>query len=326
MQADLFTKLTIVVCTKNRLNSLQLFFESCDSLIRNKNVNIVIVDSSTPPLRFQDLKFSSKTQSDASRIKLIYERPGIPRARNCALREIKTDLVTFVDDDISLPSNFSELIFEHFNKYPQTAGVGPRILGMYESFQVPVSEGFFAKIYKRRVNKSLGKLTSYGENFWFPESYKPSLELCEWLPGCCMTYNFKVLKNLIFNTGLENGPGKSYAVGEDVDFSTRASKFGPLYFIGSILIEHREEPGARDDRFLMAKARGSFRAYLTYSQRITIFPTLYHLIVNIGASLLRFFVGKRGSSKKLSEDVVTFIFYIREFHSRNLRQEEVTGS
>ena len=125
---------------------------------------------------------------------------------------------------------------------------------------------------------------------------------------------------------MENGPGKSYAVGEDVDFSTRASKCGPLYFIGSILIEHREEPGARDDRILMAKARGSFRAYLTYEQRIPILPTLYHLSVNVGASLLRIFIGKAYASKKLKEDIVTLIFYIREFHSRNLRQEEVSGS
>ena len=320
MQADAFDKLTIVVCTKNRLSSLQLFFESCGSLVDNDNINFIIVDSSTPPLRFENLEFLSKTQSVTPRIKLIHEKPGIPRARNRALREIKTDLATFVDDDISLPSNFSNLIFEHFNKYPQTAGVGPQILGMYESFQISGNEGFFAKAYKRRVKRSFGKLTNYGENFWFPERYTPSLALCEWLPGCCMTYNFKVIKNLIFNTSLENGPGKSYAVGEDVDFSTRASELGPLYFIGSILIDHREEPGARDDRILMAKARGSFRAYLTYEHRIPILPTLYHLTANVGASLLRVFLGKPIASSKLKEDIMTFIFYIRESFSQKLKK------
>jgi len=323
MQADAFAKLTIVVCTKNRLSSLKLFFESCDSLVKNDNINFIIVDSSTPPLRFEDLEFLSKTQNASSKINLLYEKPGIPRARNRALREIKTDLATFVDDDISLPSNFSELIFEHFNKYPQTAGVGPQILGMYESFQISGNEGFFAKTYKRRVKRSFGKLTNYGENFWFPEGYTPSLALCEWLPGCCMTYNFKVIKNLKFNTGLENGPGKSYAVGEDVDFSTRASKLGPLYLISSILINHREEPGARDDRILMAKARGSFRAYLTYEQRIPILPTLYHLTINMGSSLLRIFLGKPNASTKLKEDIVTFIFYIRESYSQKLKEGEV---
>jgi len=322
MQADAFTKLTIVVCTKNRLSSLQLFFESCDSLVRNHEINFVIVDSSTPLLRFEDLAFLSKMQSPSSRVELIHEKPGIPRARNRALREIKTDLVTFVDDDISLPGNFSELIFGHFNKYPQTAGVGPKILGMYKNFQISENDGFFAKIYKRRVKKSFGKLTSYGENFWFPESYTPGLTFCEWLPGCCMTYNFKVIKNLIFNTSLENGPGKSYAVGEDVDFSSRASDLGPLYFVSSILIDHREEPGARDDRILMAKARGSFRAYLTYERRIPILPTLYHLTVNLGASLLRILIRKPNASKKLKEDIFTFIFYIRESYSRKLKQSE----
>jgi GT2 family glycosyltransferase len=323
MQADTFTKLTIVVCTKNRTGSLQLFFDSCDSLVKNEKIDFIIVDSSTPPLRFEDLAFLSKIQSVTSKIKLIYEKPGIPRARNRALREIKTDLVTFVDDDISLPSNFSTLILEHFNKYPQTAGVGPRILGMHDDFQISDNEGFFTKIYKRRVKKSFGKLTNYGENFWFPEIYTPVLALCEWLPGCCMTYNFNIIKDLIFNTSLENGPGKSYAVGEDVDFSSRASEFGPLYFVSSILIEHREEPGARDDRLLMAKARGSFRAYLTYEQRIPILPTLYHLIVNLGASLLRIIIRKPNASKKLKEDVVTVIFYIRELYLRKLKQREV---
>ena len=320
MREDAFSQLTIVVCTKNRLSSLKLFFESCVSLIENENVNIIIVDSSTPPLRFQDLEFLSKMQNGTSRIKIIYESPGIPRARNRAFREIKTDLVTFVDDDISLPHNFSEQIFEHFNKYPHTAGVGPRILGMYENFQISGNEGLFAKMYKRRVNKSFGKLTNYGENFWFPENSTYNLVLCEWLPGCCMTYNFKVLKDLSFNTSLENGPGKGYAVGEDIDFSTRASKFGPLYFIGSILIEHREEPGSRDNRILMAKARGSFRAYLTYGKRIPILPTIYHLNVNIGASLLRVFIGKQNASKKLLEDITTFFYYLRELYELKLKE------
>jgi GT2 family glycosyltransferase len=323
MESDTFNRLTVVVCTRNRLDSLQLFFKSCKSLLENENVDIVIVDSSNPPLRLQDLEITSKKECDAFRVKVIHEMPGIPRARNFALKEVKTDLVTFVDDDISLPNNFSELIFEHFNNYPQTAGVGPRISGMYENFQITENDGLFSKMYKRRVSRSFGKLTAYGENFWFPGKSAPGLALCEWLPGCCMTYNFKVLEELIFNDSLENGPGKSYAVGEDVDFSTRASKFGPLYFIGSILIEHREEPGSRDNRILMAKARGSFRAYLTYEKRIHILPTLYHMSISFCASLLRVCIWKPYAPKKLKEDLLTLIFYLGELYSQKLKNQGV---
>jgi GT2 family glycosyltransferase len=326
MHAEDFQKLTIVVCTRDRLGSLELFFESCDSLIANENIDFIVVDSSTPPLQLEDVDFLKKRQTFTPRIRLVYEEPGIPRARNRALKEIKTELVTFVDDDITLPQNFSEAIFEHFNEYPQTAGVGPRISGMYEDFQISTSDGYFAKIYKRRIEKSFGKVSRYGENFWFPENYSLGLTKCEWLPGCCMTYNFKVLDNLKFNTGLENGPGRSYAVGEDVDFSTRSSDFGPLYLVSSILINHREEASARDDRILMAKARGTFRAYLSYEGRISVAPALYHLVINMGASLLRLLLGKNGAWKRLKEEAFSFMFYLDELFSRTLKNEEVGSS
>lgn len=325
MKADLFDKITIVVCTKNRLNSLRLFFESCGPLIENKNVNFVIVDSSTPPIKLGQFILLSKMQNSISRVKLIYEKPGIPRARNKALEEIDTALVCFVDDDITLPNNFSDLILEHFNKHPQTAGVGPRISGMYETFQADKTGGYFSQMYKRRLTNSFGRITRYGENFWFSESHTiglDGLDVCEWLPGCCMTYNFKVLKNLVFNTSLENGPGKSYAVGEDVDFSTRANKFGPLYLLSSVLIEHREEPGTRDDKILMAKARGSFRAFLTYEKRINLIPALYHLTLNLLSSSVRTVLRKAGARKKLEEDSITLGFFISELFSRNLKKDK----
>ena len=325
MKADLFNKITIVVCTKNRLNSLRLFFESCGSLLENENVNFIIVDSSTPPIELKQFISLSKIQSSNSRIRLIYEKPGIPRARNKALEVIDTDLVCFVDDDITLPNSFSELILEHFNKYPQTAGVAPRISGMYEPLQTDKNGGYFSQMYKRRLTKSFGRITKYGENFWFPESHTTGLDMCEWLPGCCMTYNFKVLKNLVFNTCLENGPGKSYAVGEDVDFSTRANMFGPLYLLSSILIEHREEPGTRNDRILMAKARGSFRAFLTYEKRIPLIPTLFHLNLNVDSSLVRTVLRKTGAREKLEEDIITLGFFISELFSRNLKKDKGTS-
>jgi GT2 family glycosyltransferase len=285
-------------------------------------VNFIIVDSSTPPINLEQFILSSKIQKALTRVKLIYEKPGIPRARNKALKEIDTDLVCFVDDDITLPSNFSELILEHFNSHPQTVGVGPRIVGMYETLKVDKNDGYFSQVYKRRLTNSYGRITKYGENFWFPESHTTDLDMCEWLPGCCMTYNFRILKNLVFNTCLENGPGKSYAVGEDVDFSTRASEFGPLYLLSSLLIEHREEPGTRDNSIVMAKARGSFRAFLTYEKRISLIPTLYHLALNLLSSLVRTVLRKADARKKLDEDSITLVFFISEFFLRNLNKDK----
>jgi GT2 family glycosyltransferase len=192
---------------------------------------------------------------------------------------------------------------------------------MYKDSEVSKSDNIFTRVYKQRVRKAFGKITNYGENFWFPENFTKNSETCEWLPGCCMTYNFNLLGDLKFNLSLENGPGKSYAVGEDVDFSLRASDCGPLYVMGSIVVDHREESGTRDNRILMAKARGTFRAYLTYQKRISLMPVLFHMNLNTLGSLFRLILGKPNSIRILKEDVACLIFYIRELFVKNLRPE-----
>ena len=319
MQVRSFEGLTIAVCTMNRPKSLRLFLESCIPLIKKGNVNVIIVDSSKPPIQAEDLGTAFEDLWIKERIQLCYEIPGIPRQRNRALAEIKSKIVTFVDDDITLPSNFSELILEHFNQYPLSAGVAPRILGMYEEIQISNGDGFFTRRYKQRVQKRFGKVSNNGENFWYPTDYIANLEQCDWLPGCCMTYNFEVLKDLIFNVCLENGPGKNYAVGEDIDFSTRASDLGPLYLIGALEIEHREEPSPRDQRMLMARARGAFRAYLTYEKRISFFAALYQLFVNVMSSLFRVLFGKLNAKRSLLENLVCLVSYVHELYLRDLR-------
>ena len=323
MDSEFFSHLTIVVCTKDRLGSLQSLLQSCVPLVKMGNVNIVIVDSSNPRFKVQDLGFPFEDSEIIGKIQVFYEGPGIPRARNRALAEFEPGLVTFVDDDAILPSNFSDLVLKHFNEYPLCAGVAPRIHGMYKGFEVDNDDRFTTRIYKERVQKYFGKISHYGENFWYPETYEPGLEECEWLPGCCMTYNFRILKNLRFNTFLENGPGKSYAVGEDVDFSTRASDYGPLFLLGAIEIEHREAPGTRENRILMAKARGAFRAYLSYQKRISLLATLYHLIISLGFSLLRLLVGRPGAWGLLKENFVSLPSFLIELYRRDLKDRSI---
>ena len=105
MSVESFVSLTIVVCTKDRRESLLLFLKSCIPLIDKGNVKILIVDSSVPPIQFQHLDLEASTKFIRQNIDICYEEPGIPRARNAALNKIDSSLVTFVDDDITLPDS-----------------------------------------------------------------------------------------------------------------------------------------------------------------------------------------------------------------------------
>lgn len=323
MRLESFANLTIVVCTKDRLGSLRKLLESCIPLIAKGNVKILIIDSSVPPIQIQDLNLEASTKFIHENIEIYYEEPGLPRARNRALINVSSSLVTFVDDDVMLPESFSERILSHFNKFPLTIGVAPLIQGMHKDYKILESDSVFARVYKHRVLNSFGKVSKYGENFWFPEDFTKDCEMCEWLPGCCMTYNFSLLGDLKFNNSLENGPGKSYAVGEDVDFSLRASDFGPLYVLGSLMIHHREEAGARDNNILMAQARGTFRAYLTYQKRISMLPVFFHMNLNIVVSLCRLVLGRPNASRMVRENVTCLFFYLRELFVKNLSSDRL---
>lgn len=55
---------------------------------------------------------------------LIVDRPGVIFAENCGLKEVKTNLTLFLDDDAIAPATWIESIIYFFENHPEASGLG----------------------------------------------------------------------------------------------------------------------------------------------------------------------------------------------------------
>src|SRR5690606_5027026 len=76
---------------------------------------------------------SFMTNQSGLDVKYVVEtNRGLSFARNRGIAESKYDIITYIDDDAYAKPDFLELIFEHFKTYPDTAGLGGKVIPRYE--------------------------------------------------------------------------------------------------------------------------------------------------------------------------------------------------
>jgi len=251
----------ICICTRGRTQSLLVLLESlatCNN-IQSKLIRIVF-NGDSPTLELlrsiEEIRASKKLN-----LAVNYSAPGLATARNFALDKSDSDLITFIDDDITLEKNCFDEIEQFFKLNERIVGSTPIISGMYSDLK---SSSIGRLKHKWIRTKLQGKLTKSGKNFWFTDDgAEPTHTDAMWLPGCCMTYRRARLIDIRFPEELQNGPTGGYSLGEDVVFSIRASKFGELQLNQKARVFHEKAEGIRDNRKIMAIALGKFLAYET---------------------------------------------------------------
>ena len=244
---------TFVICSRDRTATLFKCLDSINLVELSHLSKILIVINGT------DLSNYSKLCEEISKrypvnFKLLYSSPGLPQARNLALANLETELVTFLDDDVILPTNFLCDLDKFFELNPQVDGGSPKISGLYSSTSSSKVRSYFSA-----AEKNYGKVTRYCRNYWVPDNSDCKTLKVMWLPGCCMTYRRSAIHNVYFNPQLTLGPSQGYALGEDVEFSLRIKN---LVAIKSITIAHNQASSIRDSGVIMAKARGRWHGYL----------------------------------------------------------------
>jgi GT2 family glycosyltransferase len=135
----------------------------------------------------------------------------------------------------------------------------------------------------------------------------------QWIPGCSMFYKREVFDKFRFNATMENGPGKNYALGEDLDFSHRVSKVFSLKSVGDLSIVHHQAPSKRDNWLLIARASGAQYSYL-----LRAFPAEFNPIkIHLGRFLDFAVMNRPLTSNSLSSVLGQFSGYLKEFRREN---------
>lgn len=194
-------------------------------------ISLVICSRSGIPNKLkQDLK--KQTLQPDEIIEIVGSALTIQR--NEGVEEATGDLITFLDDDISLDEHYLEEIANTFYTYTDAFAVTGNIqVNMFKSnFLYTIFSNIF--LLSRRGK---GRFRISG----FPESYHKDIITTiksEVLCGCNMTIRKSVFDKLSFNENLEGG-----MYGEDDYFSYQLSKDYAIYYNpNAICYDDREYP------------------------------------------------------------------------------------
>ncbi|MFC0448296.1 glycosyltransferase family 2 protein [Rhodococcus jostii] len=98
---------TVVVCTRDRVDSLKVALESILSL-DHSDYEVIVVDNASRT----DATQRYVAELGDPRVRVVSEpRPGLSRARNAGIRAARTEIVAFTDDDVVVdPYWLTELV------------------------------------------------------------------------------------------------------------------------------------------------------------------------------------------------------------------------
>lgn len=237
--------LTVAVCTYKRAQSVARFLNSLQDQ-EHKPHTLIIVDASPDDATQQAIRNYEDIEQLAGC--LLYFRvtgqlKGLTRQRNFALRRATTDLVAFFDDDIVLlPGCLNEMEMVYRSSESGIAGVGGFVQNESSdvalSWRLQLALGMISSLQPGKYHRS-GNIT--------PWSFlRPTSETVEgdFLPGCAMLWKTVIAREVGFNDSFDR-----YALGEDLDFSLRASRKGKLVVAGAARILHLHEQSGRPDPF-----------------------------------------------------------------------------
>jgi GT2 family glycosyltransferase len=128
--------LSLIVCTRNRSEKLEAFFDAMGRMRARASWQLVMVDNgSTDDTRS---RLSAVTRRLDARVTIVSEpRQGLGRARNAGVRRARGALLAFTDDDCYPAVDYIDRIVDAFAD-PTRDYIGGRIL-LYDADDHPIT-------------------------------------------------------------------------------------------------------------------------------------------------------------------------------------------
>lgn len=279
-------KLAIGIPTLNRVFDLKITLESIlkNTILPDK---IIIADQSDDDNTYKLIK-DYQNNSNADFVYLRIDKKGLTHARNVILENLNDiDIVTFLDDDVTLDKSYIEHIKNTFEKDKKVSGV--------QGFIIQDKIKVLKEFLKLNFNKIFGKPRVYED---FKNTYplivkKGQIIESEWLSGCNMSYRVKDIKGEKFEEQFI-----LYALGEDLEFSHRLYLKGKRLLMNtSALLVHRVSNTGRLPSRAKITMNFGYRRYMIakYREKNRI-DEIFESYINFLKSQLRFL--KYNSPKK----------------------------
>lgn len=232
-------KVSVIVCTRNRIDELSRFSESLftQELLPDE---FIIIDSTNQITREYEERISLIIDNP-KKVNVIYKKskPGLTVQRNEGVKYAGGDIVYFFDDDIVLYNNFLKEMTCTFESNPEYyAGMGKIV----DESRIKIKAKIINSIKRLLLQQSYGDGKFFRSGFAkLPHRSEKFLET-EVLSGGLTGYRREVFSEFSFDEVLA---GYSYM--EDDDYSKRISEKYKLFFNPAAKCLHLHGQGGRYD-------------------------------------------------------------------------------
>ena len=129
---------SIVICTRNRIKSLQRSLEKLLAVETTYNWELVVVNNGSDDGTQPYLDSLPKTFNKARVVTMFERRVGLGAARNSGWRTARGEIISFIDDDCYVQSDFIDQMITVFSESAELGFVGGRIL-LFDHTDLPMT-------------------------------------------------------------------------------------------------------------------------------------------------------------------------------------------
>ncbi|MBP1962950.1 glycosyltransferase [Paenibacillus aceris] len=127
-------RVSIVICTYNRANLLQMTLDALPALAAREKAEILIVDNNSTDHTREITKSFALRQAGVMSVQYVFEQTqGLSAARNRGIQEAKGDIIAYLDDDAVPCLEWIRTIVDTFDHRPDVCAIGGKIRPRFES-------------------------------------------------------------------------------------------------------------------------------------------------------------------------------------------------
>ena len=247
--------ITVVVCTRNRVESLELCLSSLLNL-EYPNVEIIIIDNA--PADYSTKNFVKNFSSEI--IYISEPIQGLSWARNRAIKESSGEIIAFTDDDVVVDKLWLNEITNVFLKEPDTMAVTGLVVPYeLETYSQQLFEiyGGFGRGFERKTYQ------------WAPFNKEKASKYFGGTGKCGTGANMAFRKKIFNEIGFFNpalGVGTPTNGGEDLEFFFRVIKAGfPLVYEPNAVVRHRHRKSYQELKNQLTNNGIGLYSYITHA-------------------------------------------------------------
>ena len=256
---------SLIICSRNRPDSLLATLQIV--LQQEKTVQlseIILVLNLSDDAQFSSL-LNKVDDLPYKYFKIMRTEGGLPSARNKAVLQIaNTDITHFIDDDVTIGSNYFIQVENLLSQNLNISGGAPiDLIALDKSTKIKLSR---IKHYLGMIPEP-GRISKSMRNYWGPVSNNVCVEV-DWLPGLAMFFRTKILRDNLFYEKLETFKLGGYGLGEDLIFTLGLTVKGhKLYGVPSLEVHHVQLPNITTVSKKVAYTQGQLKREL-----VSLFP------------------------------------------------------